>query len=701
MKNTLKSLVLLIAFAFSSFTIAKAQVLSPQITCVSVLPNGDVTLNWLTPADPLVQFVNYKIYSSTTGAVGSFTLVTGGTIGVYLTTSFTIVGANGNAGPLYFYIQTTYFSGAGNVTSPPLDTSRSMFLNIVAGVGTATLSWNMVNTTALASSSGIYNIYMEYPANVWTLTGTTTNTNFVDTVFVCNHSNSTIHYRVEVADNTGCTSVSSVAGAVLHNLIVPAIPVLDTMSVDNNNNAMMNWSVNSAPDVAGYVIYERSGNGWITVDTVFGINNTNYTHLTSNGGIDSLEYRVAAFDSCGNISPAGVSMKTIWLRATADICNKSANLFWNSYNTFAAGLGGYNVYQSSVSAAGPYTFVGSVPAGTLTYSATGLTLNTTYYFKVEAFDASGHKTASSSRLTFNCVAPIPPTFLYLVTASVSGSNRVDITGFVDTLASVRGYKIMRAPDNAPSLMSEIGFIPSPPNPLITFADYTANTDDNSYVYKIITVDSCGFDGLQSNIGRTMRLTAHGNDDFTNTITWNRYEGWDSVLSYKIFRGLDGVINPTPIFVYTNIHPNIHGNDTTYTDTAVWRELKGDGNFYYQIQAVQQIGNPYGFAAYSLSNIAIAKQQAEMFIPNAFTPEAGQNVTFVPIVRWADYSNYKMDIFNRFGENIFTTNVLGQGWNGSTNTNGRNCETGVYVYFIHFRTATGDDFMRKGQVTLIR
>ena len=702
MKTMLKKIVLIIAFALIGLTSIRAQVLSPQITCVSVLANGDITLTWLTPANPNNQFTGYTIYESS-NVGGPFTQIYTVNATGYLQTSYTYICGCGNAAPKYFYILSSYNNGVA-VTSPSLGTVESMFLTLVNPVnGTANLCWNPIMSPLLASSSGIYKIYMEYPATVWTLVGSTTSTCFTDTIYVCNRFNSTINFRVEIADNAnpGCVSVSSVKGSIFHNLIVPAIPIMDTMSVDNNNNVMLDWSTNTAPDVAGYVIYRWNGAGWITADTIFGINNTNLTLLTSNAGLDSLQFRVAAFDSCGNISPAGGSLKTMFLRATADICNKSATLTWNACNSFASGLGGYNVYQSSVSAAGPYTYIGTTAPGTVTFSATGLTLNSTYYFKVDAFDVSGHKTSASNRRTFYCAAPIPPQFVYFVTASVAGSNRVDLTAFVDTMASVSGYKFMRSPANAPSLFSEIGFVSAPVFPLITFTDYNANTDDYSYFYKVVTVDSCGFDGLESNVGRTIHLTATGNSNFTNTITWNKYEGWDSVLSYKIFRGINGLLDPTPIYTYTNIHPNIKADDTTYVDTAVWRELKGDGNFYYQIQAVQNIGNIYGFDAYSLSNIAIAKQEAEMFIPNAFTPEAGQNITFVPVVRWADYSNYEMVIFDRFGESIFSTSTIGTGWNGSRHNTGRNCETGVYVYLIHFRTATGDDFQRKGQVTLIR
>ncbi len=693
----LKKLIFAVVFLTSYFTTATAQVPSPQPTCVSVTPAplGAVTITWITPAGPGAQFAFYTIYRANAYA-GPY--ISAGTVNVFTQTSFTDNLAGANTASKYYYIQTTY-NAPGPITSPPVDTVRSIFLS-VAGVSAANLTWNSENpvgTPPIVTSSGVYNVFMEFPTGSgnWTLTGTTTNLNYLDTIFVCNAA---INFRVEIADNTGCVSVSSVATDVFQNLIAPGVTTMDTLSVDNSNHPMMNWGASNSPDVAGYIIYQNVGGVWITVDTVFGIGNTNYTNLAGNAGVDSLIFRVAAFDSCGNIGLAGNNLQTMYLTSVADICNHSATLSWSAYPLIGNGLAGCNIFQATASAAGPYTYIGTVPPGVQTFIATGLSTSTTYYFKVDAFDFSGQNRAASNRRTFYCAAPIPPNFLYVVTTSVGASNRVDVSTFVDTAASVLGYKIMRATVNSPNGYTQVGFMGPVTYPLFMYSDYTADADNNSYFYKVINVDSCGFDGMESNIGRSIKLTATGNSDFTNTLTWNKYETWDgAVISYKIYRGLDGLIDiANPIMV---IPSPFLTDEFTYVDTSVWRTLKGDGNFYYMIEAVEGAGAIFNFGATSRSNIAIAKQEPEMFIPNCFTPEAGVNVIFVPVTTWADYANYSMEIFNRFGENLFSTKKIGDGWDGQVR--GKNCETGVYVYLVKYRTAKGEDIQRKGIVTLLR
>ena len=687
-----KKLICLVVIVLLIQSTLKAQVLSPQVTCVSVLPNGDITLTWKPSSDPLNQFVSYQIYTSATLG-GPYTLVPGATINVLSQSSYTVVCGCGNTAGVYFYVQATYNAGAGAVTSAPLDTVRTIFLNVVAGAGIANLSWNQPITPPLASSSGIYNVFMEYPIGVWTLVGTTPNQSFIDTIMVCNRQNHTINFRIEIADNTGCTSVSSVAGAILHNTVVPSTPILDTLSVNNTNNAMMNWNTSSSPDCAGYVIYKFSGGVWVTVDTAFGINNTSYTYPASVAGTASELYRVAGFDSCGNISPAGNSLATIYLTTTPDICNHSAILNWTAYPNIGTGLAGYRIYQSAGTAAGPYVYLGNTAAGILTYTATGLTTLTTYYFKVEAYDVSGAKLASSNRRSFFCGAPIPPQYLKLLSASVVSSSQIDVNFVVDTAASVLGYKIFRSTSNISTSYQQVGFVPGSLSRLNLFSDYTVDADHNAYYYKIVNIDSCGFNGMTSNIGRTMLLTAVGNSDFTNTISWNKYRQWGttstSPVLCDIFRGTFGIFSTIPIATIS-----MSADDTTYIDN-VFNVVQGEGSFIYRIEAQ---GSYDGYATNSFSNTATAKQAPEFYIPNAFTP-TGLNPVFKPVFVWVNYASYEFDIFDRFGELIFSTKNEEGGWDGKRQ--GSLCQMGVYAYRIHYRASDGKEYNWNGMVTLLR
>jgi gliding motility-associated-like protein len=100
----------------------------------------------------------------------------------------------------------------------------------------------------------------------------------------------------------------------------------------------------------------------------------------------------------------------------------------------------------------------------------------------------------------------------------------------------------------------------------------------------------------------------------------------------------------------------------------------------------------------------------IFIPNVFKPDslhggqrdrnyfsAWENETFQPVV--SDYSSFEMQIFNRWGELMYTTNNPEKGWNGKFK--GENAMEGVYAYVIKATSYSGKPYTFTGTVTLLR
>lgn len=89
------------------------------------------------------------------------------------------------------------------------------------------------------------------------------------------------------------------------------------------------------------------------------------------------------------------------------------------------------------------------------------------------------------------------------------------------------------------------------------------------------------------------------------------------------------------------------------------------------------------------------------VPNAFNPSsaAEENRTFKV---FADPDNrvnkFSMYIYNRWGELIFETDDINEGWDGTKN--GKPCNAGVYVWTIYVE-GTDAESTNKGTVTLIR
>lgn len=91
-----------------------------------------------------------------------------------------------------------------------------------------------------------------------------------------------------------------------------------------------------------------------------------------------------------------------------------------------------------------------------------------------------------------------------------------------------------------------------------------------------------------------------------------------------------------------------------------------------------------------------------YVPNTFTPDGDNyNNVFYPVFSSGyDYKNYGFMIFNRWGELIYETNQIGEGWDGTYK--GKECQEGVYTWKLKVMNSVSD---RKeehvGHVTLLR
>ncbi|MBS1635145.1 MAG: gliding motility-associated C-terminal domain-containing protein, partial [Bacteroidetes bacterium] len=91
----------------------------------------------------------------------------------------------------------------------------------------------------------------------------------------------------------------------------------------------------------------------------------------------------------------------------------------------------------------------------------------------------------------------------------------------------------------------------------------------------------------------------------------------------------------------------------------------------------------------------------LYIPNAFTvDDNGKNDIFQPVGVGINEDNYRMDIFDRWGENIFTSNNFRKGWDGSVK-GGRLAKQDVYVYKITVYDLMGEKHSFVGHVTLLK
>ncbi|MEI7802563.1 MAG: gliding motility-associated C-terminal domain-containing protein, partial [Bacteroidota bacterium] len=89
----------------------------------------------------------------------------------------------------------------------------------------------------------------------------------------------------------------------------------------------------------------------------------------------------------------------------------------------------------------------------------------------------------------------------------------------------------------------------------------------------------------------------------------------------------------------------------------------------------------------------------LYVPNAFTPnDDNKNESFRARAIGINKLNF-FRVFNRWGQEVWETNDITQGWDGTFQ--GVKMPPGVYVYYIEAQCSGGQKILKQGNITLIR
>lgn len=101
---------------------------------------------------------------------------------------------------------------------------------------------------------------------------------------------------------------------------------------------------------------------------------------------------------------------------------------------------------------------------------------------------------------------------------------------------------------------------------------------------------------------------------------------------------------------------------------------------------------------SSSNIITLFQPFSLELPTAFTPNGdGLNDSFGAVAKGA--KEFKMIVYNRFGDVIFSSTDISKKWDGTIK--GENAPSGGYVYQVYAEGHEGRGVDKSGKVMLIK
>ena len=105
----------------------------------------------------------------------------------------------------------------------------------------------------------------------------------------------------------------------------------------------------------------------------------------------------------------------------------------------------------------------------------------------------------------------------------------------------------------------------------------------------------------------------------------------------------------------------------------------------------------------INGVITVYELINLYIPSAFTPNGdGINDVFQVEGTGIDMTNFQIDIFNRWGEKVFSSNDPQQAWTGGANESEYYVPNGVYNYYVSMNSLkTGERFDSKGHISIIR
>jgi fibronectin type 3 domain-containing protein len=383
-------------------------------------------------------------------------------IGVSSATSFIDMGLTG-ATTYYYTVESTNTSGTSAPCAPVAGATWPVPpLGVVAkgvSVSEIDLSWKPARTAT--SYRVLHGVASSGP---FTIVGSSTTVSFADTGLA---EGTKYYYEVE-ALNSGGTSVPSRLAAAL---TFPGAPAGVRAKAVSATQISLNWT--AVTGAASYVVSRSTTTG----GPYTAVGSTHASTFTSSGlNAATTYYFVVQGQNGSGLSPDSLEVSALTTPAApggvsaTPMSSSQINLEWSP----VSGATSYRVLQSATSG-GPYQNVGSPTTTGLV--DIGLVAATTYYFVVQATDASGPsaRSAEISGLT----DPAAPTG---VTATAVAASEIDLSWSAVTGAT--GYVIERAA-NSGGPYTAVGS-----STTASFADTGLNAT-TPYYYVVQATDASG------------------------------------------------------------------------------------------------------------------------------------------------------------------------------------------------------------------
>lgn len=477
-----------------------------------------------------------------------------------------------------------------------------------------------------------------------------------------------------VTNQIGCIATDTLMMTISDSL--PLQPLeLHRVTVESGNEVLIEHPPHPQGGIKSYHYFRQDGSHWEPIGS--GIDSF-WRDRAVNTFPNSWCYNITASNFCSIESRLEDSNTHCTVNIEADPDTGRSILHWNHYVGWPVKQ--YQIYRDRVDQLDGYKLVATVPGNIDAWIDSSTICYANHRYRLLASELGGEEMESWS--DWDDAQPV-----YIPFVPAPRLNRVTVEADRWLLLEwepqpemkVRNYLLQKRKGEDP--FTTIGTVKPA---AIAYEDRKVDVHQFSYTYRLKTIDSCGDVSNWSNIGKSILLGTQAERDGSPLLQWTPYEGWTSgVESYEVEqRNLVGE--------YQLLSAS---NADTWIDRIT--NLNSLPEYCYRVQGFQRNSDR---KVWSLSNTSCLSLPPVLHVPNAFSPDTNNiNETF--LVQGLYIWNYKIQIYNRWGELIFESNNLNAPWRGTHA--GQPAQEGVYVYIIQFSGADHSTHLRKGTITLLR
>lgn len=389
-------------------------------------------------------------------------------------------------------------------------------------------------------------------------------------------------------------------------------------------------------------------------DTIQSLANTNNFYC----------FRIGAVDACTNTaSYASATICSVVFDATAkDGFNQ---LDWNTNST---GMTSYTLLRDQ----GNYLL--NIPAAGRTLNDIDVLCNESYCYQLTANYPSGATSTSLEKCVTSFTTQKPPA-LTDISATYNEASSIELSW--DNAATAEEYSIYKS--LAGSVYSLYTSITSTP-----FID-TQTSLAAPTCYKVPYKDACN--NLSENDLETcpVFLSATVSTDNKVSLSWTDYQGWSGgVAAYRLEK-------------YSQTGTRLR----VYPPSSTTSFLDEENDLVNQVTTYKVFVIPVDGALPIInSNTLEVIRRPNLFYPTSFTPDKQGPVENEVFKVYGQYvASFEMEIFNRWGELMFTSNDFETGWDGTFR--GVDQPDGTYAFVARLTDYAGRTSKSSGSVVLLR